>query len=325
MRELIKKRVIDKITPVPNSDNLEACHLQGWVVLAHKGEFKENEEVIYVEIDSVLPKWPCFEFLTNRCSKYGGYYIKTIRLRGTYSQGLIVKESDLAPYTFEDLVEQTQHVDALKAAQSEQPTRQDSFPYWITKTDEERIQNLRPPFIPKDKTLEDLFITEKIDGTSATYFIDPDTNEFGFASRNYRLDPAQDPPSVYGEIAQKYKIEEKLRNSNIAWIQGEIVGPGIQKNPLQLTEKQFYVFNIATPENADKLDLPKVPKLTSASSAASASNLEDYNFWLDLANRKSVINPKVKAEGIVVRMGKTQFDKSQSFKVINNDYLLTNT
>jgi ATP-dependent RNA circularization protein (DNA/RNA ligase family) len=45
-------------------------------------------------------------------------------------------------------------------------------------------------------------------------------------------------------MARKYKIEAVLRrNPNLA-IQGEIVGPGVQKNLLGLKEVSLFVFNV---------------------------------------------------------------------------------
>jgi hypothetical protein len=47
----------------------------------------------------------------------------------------------------------------------------------------------------------------------------------------------------------------------------------------------------------------------------------DINYFINLSNRKSAINNKVKAEGIVVR---GVDDETISFKVINPEWLLKN-
>jgi len=55
--------------------------------------------------------------------------------------------------------------------------------------------------------------------------------------------------SVYWDMARKYHIHERLgtyckENNTLLALQGEICGPGIQKNPLGLTDNQFFVFDI---------------------------------------------------------------------------------
>jgi RNA ligase (TIGR02306 family) len=89
-----------------------------------------------------------------------------------------------------------------------------------------------------------VYITEKLDGTSCTmYFY---KTHFGVCSRNWEKQNTEG--CLYWQMAKKYKVAEKLRErylymSDLA-IQGEIVGPGIQKNPLGLSEHTFCIFNV---------------------------------------------------------------------------------
>src|SRR5690606_14850268 len=72
--------------------------VDGWSLVTQKSNnFKVGDLVVYFEVDSVLPERPEFEFLRDRCyvseknSVNGaGFRLKTIRLRGIYSQGLIL-------------------------------------------------------------------------------------------------------------------------------------------------------------------------------------------------------------------------------------------
>lgn len=130
-----------------------------------------------------------------------------------------------------------------------------AFPHWIIKTDEERIENL--PFLLNDtKTVWD--VTEKIDGTSATYAIEKKPfgrYEFIVCSRNQRQRTPDQPDwwggNVYWEIAKKYDIENVLKELlkdleefDKIVLQGEIIGPKIQKNPYHVKENDFYAFNL---------------------------------------------------------------------------------
>ncbi len=322
MRELISKKRINKIVPIEGADKIEALQIGGWLSIAQKGEFSLGEEVVFIEIDSHLPLWECFDFLKDRCLKFDGYYIRTLKLRGIYSQGLVIKESQLS-HSFEELKNQTQHIDDVRAkfqADNMQTNPGGSFPSWIFKTDEIRIQNLTAPFIDLKKPL---FITEKIDGTSATYFIDINNGEFGLAGRNTRLSSEQNNASVYLEMALKYNIENYLRKmqertEQPVWLQGEIVGPGIQGNHYELTENRLYIFNVSHPElvPAEILAVPRLENPTNFEGS------DTYDYWLKLADIKSTLNSKKIAEGIVVRQGNTSLEREPSFKVINNKYLV---
>jgi hypothetical protein len=72
---------------------------------------------------------------------------------------------------------------------------------------------------------------------------------FKICSRNYIIEREIEEPegtqklNYYLHIAEKYNIEEKLKDTNLA-IQGEIVGPGIQKNHLCLNDGEFRLFDV---------------------------------------------------------------------------------
>lgn len=83
-------REIIGITEIPGSDNLELAHIDGWQVVVKKNQFKAGDLAGYIEIDTIAPKIPFFEFLVSR-----DYRIRSIKLCKTLSQGLIVSNSDV--------------------------------------------------------------------------------------------------------------------------------------------------------------------------------------------------------------------------------------
>lgn len=94
-RELAYVVKVNKITPM-NADRLECAHIDGWHCVVGKGEFKEGDLAIYFEIDSKLPEVEPFtsmEFLKSK-----NYKVKTQKIRGEYSQGLLVS---LSAFNFE--------------------------------------------------------------------------------------------------------------------------------------------------------------------------------------------------------------------------------
>ena len=87
MSEIVRKlssiQRISKLHKLDVFDNLLLCEVQGWRCLVKKEEFKEGDLCVYFEVDSLLPDKPVFEFMR----RYK-FRVKTIKMKGTYSQGL---------------------------------------------------------------------------------------------------------------------------------------------------------------------------------------------------------------------------------------------
>lgn len=103
VRKLASIVVISEVLPIEGADRLELAKMKGkgWQVVVQKGEFSVGDLCVYFEIDSFLnPEDERYAFLRDRClrkfvSKSGnvlreGLKIKTIKLRGVISQGLLM-------------------------------------------------------------------------------------------------------------------------------------------------------------------------------------------------------------------------------------------
>lgn len=197
------------------------------------------------------------------------------------------------------------------------------FPSFIQKTDQTRIQNLTRNW--EELRMDNYELTEKCEGTSSTYFYY--NGDFGMCSRNLRK--KNDDNTHFGQIEKKHNIFEKLiaYKKNIA-IQGEICGPGIQGNYYSLPEFTLFIFDIyliderrkASPRERGHILVylglanHQAP-LLSVSAKLDGKSIQEV---LEDAIVKSKINPKVDAEGKVYK----SLNKNQSFKAINNNYLL---
>src|SRR5512133_1532260 len=82
-RKLASIQKIVSLTPIEGADKIEVATVLGWNVVVKKGDFKVGDACVYIEIDSILPDRPEFEFLRER-----KFRIKTIRLKGQVSQGI---------------------------------------------------------------------------------------------------------------------------------------------------------------------------------------------------------------------------------------------
>jgi RNA ligase (TIGR02306 family) len=350
-RKLASIQEVLSVEAIPNSDRLECLTILGWRVVAKKGDYKPGDLVVYCEIDSLLPERPEFEFL--RASSYkpalmdggatiqpAGFRIRTAKLRGCISQGIVFPLSILPDDFFSDLGDDASA--ALGIVKYEPPVPKcmsDSvkgpFPTFLTKTDETRIQTV-PGLLERWKGQE-FIATEKLDGTSFTTFVKD--GEFGVCSRNLLLDETSDS-HVLCRLAKRLDLEAKMRavcnkyECNLA-IQGEAIGPGIQGNKYNLSEVDLYVFNViesgwgryrSNGEMHDNvvrdLGLKKVPQV---GRFVMNHTVEDL---VQMSVGHSELNKSVHREGIVVRpvinFTDEGIDGPLSFKVINPQFLLWN-
>ncbi len=176
MRKLVSVKRVTDIQPIPDADLIVVATVDGgWNCVVKKGEFNIGDLGVYFEIDSFLPVIPEFEFLRKSSfKKMGdkeGFRLKTVRLKGTISQGLLIPydmvktilkdKEDIHFEHGEDLTE------ALGVEKYEQPIPAcisgevvGDFPSFIPKTDQERIQNLYLDYSKVYADNNDLIIDE---------------------------------------------------------------------------------------------------------------------------------------------------------------------
>jgi len=127
-------------------------------------------------------------------------------------------------------------------------------------------------------------------------------------------------------------MENKLRRlgGNYA-LQGELIGAGIQGNKYQLKEQTVYFFNVfdidrfvyldyqRLVEVIRRLELEMVPVVNESFSLKA-----DIPLLVDMAGGRSVLNPAVWREGVVIRPLAEKNDTlgRVSFKAINPEFLL---
>ena len=260
-RKLASIRKISDIQPIEGADLIELAIVDGWkVVVGKEVGHKVGDFVIYCEVDSFLPIREEFEFL--RKSSYRkmidqeGFRLRTIKLRGCVSQGLIIPLSilegegedeklgylqtpdgpiyQLGPYDGALVIEEGADVTPiLKIIKWDPPmpaelsgVAKGNFPSFIPKTDEERVQNLAKNY---DRMKEQkYYVTEKLDGSSSTFYIYD--GEFGVCSRN--LDLCRPEPFVEGTVMCEDGIERPKRENTFWKVAREL---GIEDNMLDMS------------------------------------------------------------------------------------------
>jgi len=362
-RKLAHVEIIESLSPIAGADRIEKAVILGWQCIVKRGEFNVGERVIYVEVDSCMPETPDYEFLRDR-----KFRIKTIKLKGEISQGLVLPCSQYAEVgaDYTDFLGITKYLSPSERDELSQEEKKISneknklkkfmmryswfrrlflprkqvvgFPYWVSKTDEERIQNI--PQVLDDFKDSFVYVTEKIDYQSGTWtgkmvsnttpligkFL-PKKFKFVVCSRNLMNN---NKDSLYWKIAEKYNIEKILKKHPTLTIQGEQGDTKVQGNKYAIREPQMWVFNIYDHEKnwhysfgemsdfCERYGLTTVPLIGFYKLGDITPTVNDM---IEFSKGKSVVNKKINREGVVVRIIKNG-KKLLSFKAINPDFLL---
>lgn len=234
-RELSSIRRIDSLRPIEGADLIEVASVDGWDIVVKKGQFNVGDECIYFEIDSLLPdNQPLFEFLRPR-----DFRVKTIKLRGQISQGLVFPLSDILTLVkfpsfawlrlrfpklgrlFDKFITWDKELNVIKYGLRSRRNKgnftqkadlRGVFPEFIRKTDQERIQNLKRELSDKVFVGSTFEVTEKLEGMSTTYYLSPfekdgyDKNNKG--ASNFTKEDIENLPYYYGFASRNYDLKK---------------------------------------------------------------------------------------------------------------------
>jgi RNA ligase (TIGR02306 family) len=351
MRKLASIRRIDIIKPIPGADAIECAILGGWPVVTKKGEYKVGDLAVYVEIDSWVPT-ELAPFLSKgkEPSVYNdirGERLRSVRLRGQLSQGLLLPmgilenyargddgDGNMTWYDPHDFYQEGEDVSEVLGIQKwEAPIpaclagdARGLFPSFIPKTDQERVQNLTAEIEDYRQRELSFEASEKLDGSSMTvYVFDEDE---GVCSRNLNLKESES--NSLWRVARRDQLIEKIRSTgrNLA-LQGELIGEGIQGNPYKIKGQQFYVFDIYKINSHDRgtylppaarRDLCELLKINHVPVYGKSWQIVDtVPEMLTKAEAKSMLNSNTEQEGVVYKCNQ---DPDISFKVISNKFLI---
>lgn len=233
---------INEIKEIPGADNIEQAIIGGWNCITKKGEHKVNDMVVVATTDAVIPLDLSDNLgVTNYLRK--GQRVRTVKLRGVYSECLIIPLSYLkgkVTMGHQDIKEGMDCMELLGIFKYEPPIRQ------IQLAGGRKIKYKDNPNFkvyykfPNAKNVKGMFneenyvqITRKIHGTNARYgiikktklsFIDKIRKFFRLADEwidyeyiygSHNVEKGSDTQGFYSTdvwrtIDEKYGIKEKL-------------------------------------------------------------------------------------------------------------------
>ena len=347
MRKMASIRSIDNIEPITDADSIEVATVGGWKVVVKKGEFKTNDLVVYLEIDSWVPT-SLAPFLSKGkepkvFNGVEGERLQTVKLRGQISQGLLLPidcttisdgEGNVISVSEGDDVTEFLGIQKWERPLPTQLQGQakGNFPSFIRKTDQERCQNLQKNIFVDWKDLE-WEISLKLDGSSLTGYYN--NGETGICSRNLELmDNDENSGNSFIQTFNSSGLKDAIKSigRNVA-VQGEMMGEKIQGNRENLTGTILFIFDVFDIDNQqymtpqDRLEFINLlfkngytgdiaPILNSKTTLHNIgiSNITDL---ISFADGESINNPV--REGVVF---KCVTNGDISFKAISNKFLL---
>ncbi len=346
MRKLATVQTVKEVFSIVDADKIELATMvdNAWQCVVGKGEFKPGDLGVYFEIDSLLPVQDVFSFMENKGRKKNadgseGYRLRTIKLRGSLSQGLLLPVAKF-PELHLPVDEGADLSEFLGVKLYEPPIPaclsgicRGSFPSFLKRTDQDRIQN-----VPKYLKLYADYVFEvsvKMDGSSSTFYYN--NGVFGVCSHNIDLKDSE--TNTFWKMARKYYLERRLGllGRNIA-IQGETCGEGIQKNREKIKDQEMHVFDVWDIDKQqymnpvdrmiliDELNMsytgcPKLSHVPIIKTGPLATICQTVGDALNMAEGKGYITDN--REGVVFKSyERDRNGQIISFKAISNKYLL---
>lgn len=362
-RKLVSVQTISRIEPIPGADRIVLAHVLGWKVIISKDmHLSVGDKVAYFETDSLLPESdPRYTQFMPRGIRHvrledgamvTGHVLRTMKMRGVYSQGLVMRLDDLG--LSDTLPVGTDITEACNVIKYEPPVftgrganRQDKalqramqgiigeFNAPCSKSDAPRAQTLTGIWHELCKL--EAVPTVKVDGMSLTFFFDG--SELHMFTRNYEVDPTHPDWRDACELAHRY-FTSRIGGLSVfdigmgMCVQTEYAGPGINGNRQKLAKRDLFVF--AVWQDGEKL--PR-DEWEDSSLARAAPEVNPWEYPLAdsmdtlisaVDGMRGHITPDALDEGIVWHLDPNQpipdtvrgeLGDNLCFKIINNSYL----
>lgn len=359
MAELIVETVkVDSVIAHPNADRLSIATVKGWDCVIGKDQFKAGDIAVYIPIDSILPEVLEEKIFCGTKIKLSKHRIKTIRLRGAVSQGLLIslKQADLSKH-LKDGVNVKEKLGITKYEPSVQPksmrtvqgkSNRNPNTNFHKYTNLQNVKNYNKVFNENDE----VSVTEKIHGTNFRagwvkkekysfwekvkkfFGAKVDEAEFVYGSHNIQLQTGGSwkgfyKTNVYAEAVHNHNLEESLKNKDVV-IYGEIYGSGIQKRynyGCLPDERKLVVFDVFL--KGDWLNRDELVDFCTAQNLP--CSLEIYRGKYDLEKIKKICtgNSKMHPEQKIIEGGVIKpviegdsYIGRKALKLINDQYLL---
>jgi RNA ligase (TIGR02306 family) len=231
--------IIGDVIKIEGADNIELVLVNGWQTITQKGEYKVGNKVVVATTDAVIPQdLSDLMGVTNYLRK--GQRVRTVKLRGVYSECLLIPFKYLAPKSLENNVNDGDDMmGILGITKYEPPVKTVQLSVGGRKVKYHQNPNFKVYYkFPNQKNVPDMFneedevvITRKLHGTNARYgivrkkklslwdrvkmFFGNKWVSFDFIYGSHNVEKGSDSQGFYDvdvwmNVAKKYDIRQKL-------------------------------------------------------------------------------------------------------------------
>lgn len=345
MHDIAAVAEVKNIRPIEGKDKIVLAKICNFDVAVSKEDFREGDLCVYVFMDSILPEGkPEFEFLRKRCysPKEKGFVIGAMKFGDIVSEGIAFPLFILPGGDYRNGQDVSGLLGARKPAENGQWKKPKwasipilgklfcrglrNFPSWVHKTDQENLEMLGDIEFDQESQPAShwwLDVTEKLEGTPASYICDRGRFWVCSASQGTNTGPWQEFADKAG-IKRKMKAYCRKKGIKRLCIQGELVGPKVQKNVYGLKELDYYVFGGWIGDGHKSGRRLTVDEYEEAAKAMGLKTVPFLNKWGNIHSLEDALKEcqgtsrlaEVPREGIVVR----SYDGNLSFKVKSREY-----
>ncbi len=317
----VTRETIKKILPHSNADRLEIALLKNisFQVVVGKGQFKAGDIAVYIPIDSLVPEETRDLLNLNFLQSNGK--VRTIKLRGEYSQGILVEdkypdEEDLTDFFKITKYEPSEDAESV-LADDLMPLPCGLTAYSIKGTE-------RHPTALEQVFATKVVIMEKMEGSNFSVTINYDGDIF-VNSHNRSI---KNKKSLFWKLAEEtgginlvreLAAELKGLRFNSITVYGEVCGPKIQRNIYKLKESTVYYYDIKYDNRF--LDWPQAKKTFKDCGMHIVPIIQEDVLLDSLSSIKNISNGEsalgdMLREGIIVKPMKEEFCRKLNSRLI---------
>jgi RNA ligase (TIGR02306 family) len=230
---------IGEVKPIEGADNIEQAFVGGWSCIVPKGQYSQGYLAVIATTDAVIPQ-ELSDSMNVTTYLRKGQRVRTVKLRGVYSECLIIPFSKLLlPKTFADTVKEGKDMMELLGIYKYEPpavqvqlssgrkVKYHQNPNFGVYYKFPNIKNVNAMFNENDE----VEVTRKIHGTNARFgickkrklnlwdkvkrFFGDKWVEYEYVYGSHNVEKGSDSQGFYDTdvwktIAEKYNIREKL-------------------------------------------------------------------------------------------------------------------
>jgi RNA ligase (TIGR02306 family) len=329
---------IETVNPIEGADRIQVATVKGLVFnfVIGKDSFKPGDKVLYFPIDSLLPQALAEKLgVAGKLAGKNKDRVKTVKLRGVMSQGIVGPFSLLEPWLIQNYGSNwsekgieiqpsaiTEWFGVTKYEPPEVVCQGGKLVRHVEGVSTYDIEGAdRYPVVVNELMNQQVYITEKVEGSNWYGGIDAAGN-FVVGQRSGAIIPDDASTHTWWSVAVMQGLldaaaaiqREKFPGKSVI-IRGEIAGGNIQGNIYKLPKMQIFAFDIlvdgAYLDALTFLDLTVQYKIQTAPMLSISKTLHE---WLggktvkDASHGKSLLGDTIR-EGIVIKPIVEQYSK----------------